>query len=99
MVSPVSPVVLEEPGRYIGWRQTAGRLLRGGMETGILILVCLSPWALGAGKPVFTFLLYAGLAALLALWGGRMLLEWQFSWKKCPLAVCLAALFLSGIWQ
>jgi hypothetical protein len=43
--------------------------------------------------------LYAGVGLLLALWGLRMLLEGRLSWKKCPVALCLAGLFLLGIWQ
>ena len=77
----------------------AVRLLRGAMEVIVLLMVCLAPWAYGARHPGFEFLLYAALAALLALWGARMVLEGQFTWEKCPVALCLAGLFLTGLWQ
>jgi O-antigen ligase len=28
-----------------------------------------------------------------------MLLEWRLSWVNCPIAFCIAALFLLGVWQ
>jgi O-antigen ligase len=62
-------------------------------------MVCLSPWAFGGAEPFSEFLLDAGLAALVGLWGLRLLVEGQLSWKKCPLALCLAGLFVTGIWQ
>lgn len=69
------------------------------MEGVLLILVCLAPWALGAAEPVFEFLLYIGLCILLALWSLRVLSEGQARWYKCPVALCLAALFLLGLVQ
>jgi O-antigen ligase/tetratricopeptide (TPR) repeat protein len=69
------------------------------MEGVLLAMVCLSPWAYGAVHPGFEFLLDAGLCLLLLLWGVRMLLERQLTWKKSPVALCLAGLFLLGIWQ
>src|SRR5260370_36243213 len=74
-------------------------LLRGIMEAILLVLVCLAPWGFGAVEPEFEFVLYAGVAALLGLWGARVLLEWQFRWAKCPVVLCLAALMLLGLWQ
>jgi tetratricopeptide (TPR) repeat protein len=65
------------------------------MEVALLGLVCLSPWAYGAVHPGFTFLLYAGVALLLVLWATRLLLEGQLTWQKCPVALCLAGLFLA----
>lgn len=69
------------------------------MEAVLLALICLSPWAYGAVHPAFEFLLDAGIAVLLALWAARMLLEGQITWKNSAVAVCLAWLFLLGIWQ
>jgi O-antigen ligase/tetratricopeptide (TPR) repeat protein len=69
------------------------------MEAVLLALVCLSPWAYGAVHPGFTFLLYAGVAVLLVLWAVRLLLDGEFTWKKCPVVLCLAGLFLSAGWQ
>ncbi len=69
------------------------------MEVVLLALICLSPWAYGAVHPGFEFLLDAGIAVLLALWAARMLLEGQVTWKNSAVAICLAWLFLLGIWQ
>jgi O-antigen ligase/tetratricopeptide (TPR) repeat protein len=69
------------------------------MEAVLLALICWSPWAYGSVHPGFEFLLDAGIAVLLALWAVRMLLEGQITWKKSTVAICLAVLFLLGIWQ
>ena len=69
------------------------------MEAVVLVMVCLSPWAFGAVAPEHEFLLDVGLAVLMVLWGARMLLEGQLSWRKCPVAACLAAWVLVGLWQ
>jgi O-antigen ligase len=69
------------------------------MEVLTLALVVLSPWAFGAVEPEFEFFLFAGIAALTALWGVRILLQGRFTWEKCPVALCLAGLFLLGVWQ
>ena len=42
--------------------------------------------------PGFEFLLFAGASLLTGLWGLRILLEGRFSWKICPVTVCLALL-------
>ncbi len=73
--------------------------LRAGMEVLVLAMVCLAPWAFVAVEPVFEYALDAGVALLLVLWGLRVLVEWQFSWKRCPVALCLAGLFVLGVWQ
>ena len=80
-------------------RHTIDRFLALAIEAILLVLVVLSPWAFGAVEPVFEFLLYAGIALLLVLWAARILCQWEFTWKKCPVALCLAAFFLLGIWQ
>lgn len=82
-----------------GLRQSLAGGLRAGMEVLVLAMVCLAPWAFGAVEPVFEYALDAGVALVLALWGLRVLVEWQFSWKRCPVALCLAGLFLLGVWQ
>jgi tetratricopeptide (TPR) repeat protein len=69
------------------------------MEGLLLALVVLSPWAYGCVHPGFEFLLDVGVAILLLLWGVHGLLQGQFSWKKCPVALCLAALFVTAVWQ
>src|SRR5262249_62413435 len=58
-----------------------------------------APWAYGCVHPGFELLLLAGVGLLLLLWGGRVLWEGRLTWKKCPVALCLAGLFLLGVWQ
>ncbi len=99
MPSAISPPSSGESIPVPSRGEQAVLLLRGGMEIVVLVMVSLSPWAFGGANPLFEFLLYTGLAVLLAAWGARMLLERQLSWRKCPLAVCLAGLFLLGVWQ
>jgi O-antigen ligase/tetratricopeptide (TPR) repeat protein len=65
----------------------------------VLLMVCLAPWAFGSVEPPHEFLLEAGTALIAALWGVRMVLQGQLTWKKCPVALCLAALCLLAFWQ
>jgi O-antigen ligase len=74
-------------------------VLRATMETVVLLLVCLAPWPYGSVDARFELFLFGGVGLLLGLWGVRMLLEGRIRWKKCPVAICLALLFLWGIWQ
>ena len=99
MTRIASPVVTGEHRRGADFGRTATRLVRGAMETGLLVMVCLSPWAFGAVEPEHEFLLDVGIAVLMILWAARMLLDGQLSWRKCPVAVCLAAWILLGVWQ
>ena len=69
------------------------------MEGVVLALVCFTPWAFGSVDSLFEMVLDIGIALVLVLWGLRMLVQGQFSWRKCPIIVCLASLFLLGIWQ
>jgi O-antigen ligase/tetratricopeptide (TPR) repeat protein len=80
-------------------RRRAQVLLRATIETVVLLLVCLAPWPYGSVDARFELVLFAGVGLLLVLWGARMLLEGRLCWKKCPVALCLALLFLWGIWQ
>jgi tetratricopeptide (TPR) repeat protein len=68
------------------------------MEGIVLLMVGLSPWAFAGVEP-FEFVLYGGVGLLLLLWAVRILLDGRFTWQKCPVAVCLAALFLLGAFQ
>jgi O-antigen ligase len=81
------------------FRRAAGAALRGATEAVVLALVVLSPWAFGAVEPIFEFLLSLGLGLALVLWGGRLLCDGRLVWKHCPVVLCLAGLFLSGVWQ
>jgi O-antigen ligase len=69
------------------------------MEGIVLLLACGSPWALGAVHPAFEALLYGGVGLLLLLWAARALLQGRLTWRHCPVAVCLAGLFLLGVVQ
>jgi O-antigen ligase len=74
-------------------------LLRASSEILILALVILTPWAFGAADAVFEFVVLSVVGVLLASWGLRIVLEWRLTLKKCPVTVCLAALFLFALWQ
>jgi O-antigen ligase/tetratricopeptide (TPR) repeat protein len=82
-----------------GLRGAVVALLRGAIEAVVLLLVCLSPWAFAGEVPFFEMIGFAAVALLLVLWAGRILAEGRFTWKKCPVALCLAALFLLGVGQ
>jgi O-antigen ligase len=69
------------------------------MEAVVLALVVLSPWAFGCVHPLPKLALAVGIAALLGLWALRLLVEWRLTWRRSPVAVCLAGLFLLGVWQ
>ena len=75
------------------------RLARAAMEAVVLLLVCLSPWAFGAVDPFWEFLLLLGVGVVLVLWAAVLLLEGRLSWRKCPVVLCLAALYLLGMAQ
>src|SRR5436190_24181205 len=78
------------------WRKRGDRSLAVIMEALILAVACLSAWPLGTDAQ---FLVPMGLPVLLVLWAGRLLLEGKVTWQKCPITLCLACLFLAGIWQ
>jgi O-antigen ligase len=90
---------LPTPGFLVMLRDRMSRFLVIGMEATLLAMVCLSPWAYGAVHPGFEFLLDAGVGLLTLLWGLRMLLKAELTWRKCPVALGLATLFLMGLWQ
>ena len=81
------------------WRDRLAQRLATAMEGVVLALVCFTPWAFGSVDSLFEMVLDIGIALVLVLWGLRMLVQGQFSWRKCPIIVCLASLFLLGIWQ
>ncbi|MBY0526628.1 MAG: O-antigen ligase family protein [Gemmataceae bacterium] len=74
-------------------------LLAWTIEGVLLLLICLSPWAFGAVHLYFELWLTVGLATLLGLWALRILILGQFAWQSCPVALCLAALFLLAVAQ
>ena len=68
MASTAFPVVAADH-RGAGSHRTATGLVRGSMKAVVLVMVCLSPWAFGAVAPDHEFLLDAGIAVLMILWG------------------------------
>jgi O-antigen ligase/tetratricopeptide (TPR) repeat protein len=82
-----------------GFRRRGSSFVGGAIEALVLAMVCLSPWAFGGVDPLGQFVLYAGVAGVLALWAVRMLLDGRLSWARCPVLLCLAALLLSGAFQ
>ncbi len=93
---PIPPTADETPSALWG---RGVRLARAAMEGVVLLMVCLSPWAFGAVDPFWEFLLLCGVGVVLALWAATMLLEGRLTWRKCPVALCLAALYLLGVVQ
>jgi O-antigen ligase/tetratricopeptide (TPR) repeat protein len=75
------------------------RYLCAAMETLVILLVTLAPWAFGAVHPATELVLYAGLALVLALWGVRMLVQKALILRRCPVMLCLAGLFIVGVLQ
>ncbi len=98
MVSTESSLNHADGGRARMVRRAVD-LLSVAMEALVLIMVCLSPWALGSVGVEFEFLLFAGIALLLSLWAARMLVEWRISWQSCPVAMCLAGMIMLGVLQ
>jgi O-antigen ligase len=80
-------------------RQRLSAWLRAAMEGVVLLLVVLLPWGFSWVLGLVEWVLFTGVAVLLLLWAARMLLEWRPIWVACPIALCLAGLFLLGVWQ
>ena len=77
----------------------AAGALQPAMETVVLLLVCGTAWTCGAEDPRYDFAIYCGIALLLVLWAAEAILRWRVVWTNCPVTLCLAALFLFGLWQ
>ena len=69
------------------------------MEGVVLALAAFAPWPFGSVHPIFEFVLFAGVALVLVLWGLSVLADWRFSWKRCPVLLCLAGLIVIGVVQ
>lgn len=69
------------------------------MEGIVLLMVAVSPWFFGAVDPVFEYALLACISLIAVLWGVRAILDRQFLWFACPVALCLGLIFLAGILQ
>jgi tetratricopeptide (TPR) repeat protein len=99
MAASVSPHDVDRLPSIAGLRRQAARLVAAVMEAGVLVLVCLSPWAFGAVDPDYEVFIFAGVAGLVGLWGVRILLEGRLTWVRCPVTLCLAALVLTAAFQ
>src|SRR5262245_49649781 len=80
----------------LGQRLGAG--LGYAIEGLMYVLALGTPWAFG-GVDYFELFIFLGVGLMLVLWALRVLVEWRFAWKRCPIALGLAALFLWGVWQ
>src|SRR3954451_8361370 len=80
-------------------RDRVARGLNLSMVAVVAILALGSVWPFGSVLPFFQWLLFSAIALLLILWGARVLVEGRFSWKPCPVVVCLAALCLLTMLQ
>lgn len=81
------------------FRNRAEILVKGAIETLLLSMVALSPWAYGCVHQAFLFLVFCAIAALLFLWSFRIALEGRLTWRRCFVTHCLAGLFLFSLWQ
>jgi O-antigen ligase/tetratricopeptide (TPR) repeat protein len=81
------------------WRQRLSIGLRAAMEGVVLLLVVLLPWGFSWVLGLVEWVLFTGAAIVLLLWAARMLVEWRPIWVACPITLCLAGLFLLGVWQ
>lgn len=69
------------------------------MELLVLGMVVASPWFFGSVEPNHQFWLAAGVALLLVLWACRLLFQGEFTWRRCPIILCLAMLLGVGTGQ
>ncbi len=69
------------------------------MEGLVLLMVALAPWCYGSVDPVFEYGLFVGVGLVCILWGVRSVIEGQFLWFSCPVALALGAIFLGGALQ
>jgi tetratricopeptide (TPR) repeat protein len=99
MMQAVATATEIDSDRGSVWRRVACRWLGVGIEAGLLLLACAAPWALGAVDPPYEGLLYAAVAVLLVAWAAQSLVAGRLAWRRCPVALCLAGLFLLAMLQ
>lgn len=68
-------------------------------EVIFLLMVTASPWAYGSVGVDAQFLLLLAVSSLVVLWLLRQWLSSEFAWKNCPVAICVAATILLGLFQ
>ena len=88
-----------QPAAVPSPRQRFARALHAVLEFVVLLLVCFAPWPFGSVHPIFEFILFAGIGVVLALWSLSILVAWRFTWKRCPVTLCLAGLVVIGVIQ
>ncbi len=74
-------------------------IIKGAMECIVLVLLCFAPWVYGAVHPGFELLLLLGIALLLLIWAVQLIRQGSLVWVNSPILLCLAGLFLLGVWQ
>ncbi len=77
--------------------RTALPLLGASLVLGIT--VAFSPWGFGGAEPFYEALTFGGITVSVVLWVISFLLRWQFTWRKCVVSLCLAALCSIGFYQ
>ena len=73
--------------------------VRGAMEGVVLVLVALLPWAFGGVDPLFELVVAVGVALLLLGWAAVACVNGRLSFARCPVTLCLTALFFLGAIQ
>src|SRR5579872_28239 len=73
--------------------------IRWAMESLILTMTVLAPWAFGAVHPASILLLYLGLSITLILWSGAIVLDWRGPVARCPVLICFAGMIVLGVCQ
>lgn len=80
-------------------RTRMDRLIVAAIEAVVLTMAAGFPWCYAGAMPGSELILSGALALLLVLWALRMIASWRVAWEACPLALCLAGLFLLGVVQ
>jgi O-antigen ligase/tetratricopeptide (TPR) repeat protein len=93
----MTPKHREGPGGV--FLRAAPKYLQKMMEAVVLLIVVFMPWAYGCVHALFQLFLACGLAVLLGLCALRIALERQVTWASCPVLICLAGMFVLGVWQ
>ncbi len=95
----MSVTILQQADALSAPPRRSARPLHAVIEAVTILLVCLAPARSAPFIPLFEFVLLAA-SLLLVLWGLAIpLAKWQFTWKRCPVALCLAGLVLFGVFQ
>ena len=69
------------------------------IEILVLVLVAVSPWLFGGVEATQEWWLFSGVALGLVLWGVRVLVDGQLTWRPCQVVLCTLGLIYLGFWQ